>query len=140
MDIFSQLALGKSAVALATAGSLAFSPGWFFHKKERAERPERTPRVALQVVLSDNGGALVRGAEVTAISDSTITATTEWGDASLTWRIETDNETEYYDERGRDEDRDEIDVGDTVSFRGTIDDDDSAFTVDASVVKDWSSE
>lgn len=92
-------------------------------------------RPATLVQLAGGGGALVRGAEVTAVNDDVITAETDLGDVELTWTIDVDSDTELVTAGGGEFDLDEIDVGDTVSFSGTLA---SNFRVDAGVLKDWS--
>lgn len=121
---------------LAAAGVLMFA----FSQNAEAKDGKGPKSVgsSLEVMLSDNGNAVVRGAEVTAVGDGTITARTVWNAASLTWTVETDGSTQYVEKSGRGTSRSEIRVGDYVSFSGTIDDSKGAFTVDADVVKNWS--
>ena len=95
-------------------------------------------RLGVSIDVGAKGDALVRGAEVTAVSDSEMKAKTSWGDAVLNWVITTDSGTEYLGTNGTEVARNEIAVGDTISFRGTVDQALSALTVKAKIVKDWS--
>lgn len=95
-------------------------------------------RLGVSVDVGANGAALVRGAEVTAVSDSEVKAETSWGGAVLSWVVKTDSNTEYLGTNGTSVARNEITVGDTISFRGVIDQALSGLTVKAKVVKDWS--
>lgn len=95
-------------------------------------------RLGVSIDVGAKGDALVRGAEVTAVSDSEVKAETAWGDAVLNWVVTTDSDTEYLGSNGNEVTRSEIAVGDTISFRGTIDQALSALTVKAKIVKDWS--
>lgn len=97
-------------------------------------------RLGVSIDVGAKGDALIRGAEVTAVSDSEVKAETSWGNAVLNWVITTDSDTEYLGTNGHTVARNEISVGDTISFRGTIDQALSALTVKAKVVKDWSME
>jgi hypothetical protein len=92
----------------------------------------------LLISIDAEGRTLVRGAEVTAVSGSEIRAETSWGDTVLSWIVKTDGDTDYVTPGDRSADRDDIDEGDRVSFSGTLDDDESALTVMANVVKNWS--
>lgn len=95
-------------------------------------------RLGVSVDIGAHGTALVRGAEVTAVSDSEVKASTSWGDTVLSWVVKTDTGTEYLGTNGHSVTRNEIAVGDTISFRGTIDQALSGLTVKAKIVKDWS--
>ena len=121
-------------VGLAIVGSLMFA----FAGNASAETRTVPVGSTLSVSIGANGMALVRGAEVTAVSGSTLTAKTQWGDAALTWTVRTDGDTSFVEKNGAGTTFATIETGDTVSFSGTIDDDLGAFTVDADVVRNWS--
>lgn len=91
----------------------------------------------IEIVLKEDGKALVRGAKVTAIASSTITATTAIGPASLTWNVVTDSSTKFLSRAG-DAASTTIAVGDIVSFSGIVAST-APLTVKADAVKDWSS-
>lgn len=93
--------------------------------------------LGVSVDVGANGNALVRGAEVTAVTDSEVKAETSWGSAVLNWVVKTDAETEYVGNNGKEMARGDIAVGDTISFRGTLDQTVSSLVVKAKVVKDW---
>jgi hypothetical protein len=95
-------------------------------------------RLGVSVDVGASGGTLVRGAEVTAVSDSEVRAETSWGDAVLNWVVKTDAETDYVGKNGKDMARGDIAVGDTISFRGSLDQAVSGLAVTANVVKNWS--
>lgn len=92
----------------------------------------------LEVMLSDTGRTVVRGAEVTSVSDRTIRARTEWGASSISWTVDTDTDTAFVTKAGSDADLSDIAVGDYVSFSGVLNDRDATFVVDADAVKNWS--
>src|SRR3989344_1609539 len=91
----------------------------------------------VEVNLSSNGSALVRGAKVTSVSSSTINATTNYGSSSLSWTVKTDGTTNFTANKGGTAGLAQIAVGDTVSFSGSLDQAVSGLTVNAKVVKDW---
>jgi len=95
-------------------------------------------KLGVSVNVGANGAALVRGAEVTAVSGTQVDAKTSWGSAVLNWIVKTDAETEYVGKNGKDIARSEITVGDTISFRGSLDQTLSGLVVKAKIVKDWS--
>lgn len=99
-------------------------------------KPRQTG-TGVEVVLGANGSALVRGAKVTNVSDTTVNATTNYGSSQLSWTIKTDSDTEFVSHEGEGE-RNDIVVGDTISFRGMIDQAVAGLTVHANVIKDWS--
>ena len=91
----------------------------------------------VEVNLSSNGSALVRGAKVTSVSGSTINATTNYGFSQLSWTVKTDGNTEFNANKGGSTGLSAIAIGDTVSFSGSLDQTVSGLTVNAKVVKDW---
>jgi len=93
--------------------------------------------LGVSIDVGANGNALVRGAEVTAVTDSEVKAETSWGSTVLNWVVKTDAETEYAGKDGKEMARGDIAVGDTISFRGTLDQTVSSLVVKAKVVKDW---
>lgn len=93
--------------------------------------------LGVSVDVGANGNALVRGAQVTAVSDTQVDAKTSWGSTVLSWVVKTDADTEYVGTNGKNMARSDIAVGDTVSFRGSVDQTVSGLTVKAKMVKDW---
>jgi len=134
----SVLALRRSLVGLAIASLfaslIAFAPLFASAHNESVSSASANKA---EVVLTDSGKALVRGAKVTAVSSSTITAQTVLGSATVTWTILTDSATSFYDARGKTGGLAGIAVGDTVSFAGAIEGGNMT-NVRATVVKDWS--
>lgn len=118
-------------VAGALALALVLVPGAAL--AHDSARPAKTPGV--EVVITNAGNVLVRGATVTAVSGSTITATTTWSGVTLTWSVATDSGTSFLDRFGGTLTLANIAVGDTVSFAGTLT---GNLSVKASAVKDWS--
>lgn len=92
----------------------------------------------LEVHIGNDGGALVRGARVTSVSGSAITATTAWGSTAMTWTIRTDGTTQFLGRNGETITASTIVAGDYISFAGRINSSYASPTVDAKVVKDWS--
>lgn len=92
----------------------------------------------VEVNIGSNGGVLVRGAKVTSVASSTISANTSLGASVLSWVVKTDGSTEFTTQNGGSTGLSGITVGDTISFRGTLDQAVSGLTVNAKIVKDWS--
>ncbi|MEN9582628.1 MAG: hypothetical protein RL641_582 [Candidatus Parcubacteria bacterium] len=93
----------------------------------------------LEVHITNNGNVLVRGAKVTAINGSSLTATTTWGSSSMTWTINTDSSTKLIRRFGGTSTISEISVGDFVSFQGSLVAGTSTpMTVLAKTLKNWS--
>lgn len=95
--------------------------------------------LGVEVNIGSNGGALVRGAQVTAVSGNDVSAKTSLGASVMNWIVKTDSNTEFTANGGGASGLTNIAVGDTISFRGTIDQAVSGLTVKAKTVKDWSS-
>lgn len=91
----------------------------------------------VEVNIGGNGNVLVRGAEVTAVSDTEVKADTSLGSSVLSWIVKTDSDTDFVAVKGASEGVANIEVGDTISFRGTIDQAVAGLTVNAKQVKDW---
>jgi hypothetical protein len=91
----------------------------------------------LEIRIEQTGKTVVRGATVTAVASSTITATTPVGPSLLTWTIGTDSSTDYLRQSGGNAARTDIVVGDKISFSGKISST-SPLMVQADTVKDFS--
>ncbi len=92
----------------------------------------------VEINIGSNGGVLVRGAKVTGVSSSTINANTSIGASILSWVVKTDGSTEFTTQNGVATGLSGIAVGDTISFRGALDQAVAGLTVNAKIVKDWS--
>ncbi|MES2931775.1 MAG: hypothetical protein V4682_03755 [Patescibacteria group bacterium] len=125
------------AVGLAAVGVLMFA---FVQNAEARNSGPHAVGSKLEVAISDNGRVIVRGAEVTEISGDTIRARTEWGATALTWTIRTDGDTDFVTKGGSGSGLDDVSTGDYVSFSGQVLESESAFTVDADAVRNWSLE
>jgi len=119
---------------LAAAVSLMFA----FSTQAQADSDKSKAGSGLEVMISSNGRTLVRGAEVTSVSGSFVTARTDWGETALTWSVRTDSDTNFVTKKGSSAGLDDIEAGDMVSFSGFLDEDAGAFAVSADVVKNWS--
>ncbi len=131
----------KTFGAIAAAGALIAAPFVAFAQDDTKDKDKNVrsfDETAVSISISDNGSVLVRGAEVTDVSGDRITAITEVGALDLTWRIDTNGDTDFVDEDGAGIDNDDVSDGDYVSFSGTLDTDSEIFTVDADTVRDWS--
>lgn len=91
----------------------------------------------VEINIGGNGNVLVRGAKVTSVSSSTISANTNYGSSILGWTVKTNGDTEFSANKGSSAGISQIAVGDTISFRGSLDQAISGLTVNAKVVKDW---
>ncbi len=120
---------------LLAAGGLVVA---FTQSAEAKDSDRARTGSPLEVIISDNGRVLVRGAEITAVTDSTITARSEWGQSALTWTVRTDGDTHFVEKKGSSMELADLEDGDFVSFSGTLDADAETFTVDADTVKNWS--
>ncbi|MEK7155589.1 MAG: DUF5666 domain-containing protein [Patescibacteria group bacterium] len=100
---------------------------------------DSTVGLGVEVNIGSNGGALVRGARVTSVSGTDVSAKTSLGASVMNWLVKTDSDTDFSANKGGASGLAEIAVGDTISFRGTIDQAVSGLTVKAKTVKDWSS-
>lgn len=97
----------------------------------------RSTGSTLEVIISDNGKTTVRGAKVTDVSGSTITAQTIWDASSITWTVRTDADTDFIRKSGGASSVGDISEGDYISFSGDLSSG-SSFSVTADVVKNWS--
>lgn len=109
--------------------------------KSSESKAFRTPHSlgsTLEVHFYDNGKVLVRGAQVTSISGTTINASVVWGSVTLPWAINTTG-AEFITKHGGKSSVSETQVGDYVSFSGTLQTTTSSpFTVNAVTIKNWS--
>lgn len=84
-----------------------------------------------QVLITETGKILVRGAEVTSVSGSTITAKTTLGAVTLTWTVNTGSTTAFSVSEASGKSIADITTGDRISFAGMLT---GGTTVDASMV------
>lgn len=127
--LLKQLGVGVLGVALLATPALTLA-------RDTSYNP-RAVGSSIEVMISQNGRVVVRGAQVTQVSGSTLTARTMWNDTSITWTVRTDSDTDFVRKSGSAADISDIDTGDYVSFSGNFAGS-GAFTVDADVVKNWS--
>src|SRR5258708_718383 len=93
----------------------------------------------LEVRISDNGKVVVRGAKVTAVSGSTVNATTSWGAFNLNWQVNASSGVRFSRKSGGVGSISEISVGDIIGFEGMLSTSSSSpLVVNATVIKDWS--
>jgi hypothetical protein len=144
---YKKLIIGTLAFALVAFGSAAIARADndrnddSKHEKDdsKHEKEARSVGSTLEVHITDGGKVLVRGAKVTAISGSTITANTAWGSANVSWNVNTDSNTKYIRRYDGASMFSEIAVGDFISFQGTlVSGTASPMTVTAKTIKDWS--
>ncbi len=121
------MALMVSAIAFAPITASADSD------KDKSLRSASRP----EIVITEGGKALVRGAKVTAVNGASITAQANFGTGVTNWVVLTDSATTFYDARGNKGSLASITVNDSISFAGTIDGT-SIFNIKAAAVKDWS--
>jgi len=113
---------------------MAVAPGIAF--ATNGTSPKMTFQSQTFVQISEDGNTLVRGAEVTALAGNTVMAETDLGGVDIAWTIETDGSTDFVRHGGGSFDLDDLEIGDTVSFSGDLT---GRFSVDADVLKEWSS-
>ncbi len=93
----------------------------------------------LEVHIFDNGKVLVRGAKVTGVSGTVVSAYTTWGSVTLNWSVNSDAGSKVVRRYGGVSSVSEIAVGDFISFHGNIvTTSSSPIMVNADVLKDWS--
>ncbi len=92
----------------------------------------------LEVHINHGGKVLVRGAQVTAIDGSTISATTMFGGYTMIWTVKTGADTQFIRKHNGASSIAEISVGDVISFAGMFDTTASTPTVNSNIIKDWS--
>src|SRR3989344_4386275 len=91
-----------------------------------------------QVSIAGNGQVIVRGARITAVDGQTLTVTTAWGSARLTWQVQTSGSASFAPDVGSDRWLSTIKVGDTIDFAGPLDSSRGIFSVRATQVKNAS--
>lgn len=106
-----------------------------------AQPGDQGPRnlgTTLETHIYNDGTVLVRGAKVTAVSSSTISATQTWGSSVLNWTVNASGVREVVMRGDENANISQIKIGDYVSFKGMIDATGAQFTVNATIIKDWS--
>jgi hypothetical protein len=124
-------------VGMATLGLIASSALVLAEDGNKNLEDARKVGSTLEVHITNNGKALVRGAKITSIGENMVTATTEWGSAMVTWTVLTDSNTRFIRKVGNSS-VSEILIGDVISFSGMVSTNAPAFTIKADVLKNWS--
>lgn len=96
------------------------------NSKSRIEAPS--------VAMSATGKVLVKQAKVTSVSGSTINASVTLGSGTLSWVVNTDSVTKFYNRTGAAGVMTDIAVNDVITFGGDLQG--NGFTVKALAVKD----
>lgn len=127
-------------VALLVLGSLFISPFLASANGNEGNKKSGPHAVGstLEIRIEDNNSVLVRGAKVTAVSGSVISAETAFGATVLSWTVRTNASTVFTHRADGSSSLSTISPGDYVSFRGVLNTGTSGLTVDAKSVKDWS--
>ena len=134
MNLVQKFGIVATSGAVLTA--LAFAPVITLADNDKNKGDDnRRASQRVEVAIADSGNVLVRGAKVTAISGSTITAVTTAGASTLTWTVTTDGSTSFVTSTGSGSSLAQISVGDTVSFAGALSG--TGLSVKATAVKDW---
>ncbi len=123
----------SAAFALSAVLGLA-APGLALAEGNGQGGPEGS---GVEVHITGNGNALVRGAKVVSVSGTDVSATTAFGPSTLSWIIHTDTSTQFVRRFGGASSVAEITAGDTISFSGPLATS-SGLVVNAKIVKDWS--
>ena len=92
----------------------------------------------IELHINNNGTVLIRGIKVDSVSGSAINGTVAWGSYSLPVVINTTSATKVIRRFGASTPITQISSGDYVSVEGSLDQTQSALTVNGSFVKDWS--
>ncbi|OGG52479.1 hypothetical protein A2851_05585 [Candidatus Kaiserbacteria bacterium RIFCSPHIGHO2_01_FULL_53_29] len=129
--------LGITTLSIATLVALSAAPliASADNDRVREVRDLRPLTQRVEVAISHSGQALVRGAQVSAISGSTITAVTTAGASTLTWTVATDGSTTFLAASGGGSSLSQIAVGHTISFAGALSG--TGLNVKATAVKNW---
>jgi hypothetical protein len=122
------------ALALLAVGLLASAP--LAHAESDAG--PRSVGSTLETHINNDGSVTVRGAKVTAVVGSTISAQQSWGSYTVSWNVVTNPSTSIIRRYGGTSLLSEISVGDYISFNGPLDTTKATATVNAKTVKDWS--
>ena len=87
------------------------------------------------VTINAEGKALIRGAKVSSLSGSTVNASLALGTSTLSFTVNTDGNTKFYNRLGKAGALSDIAVGDTITFGGSLEG--TGLTVRAVAVKDF---
>ncbi len=87
------------------------------------------------VSIAANGQTIVRGARVTHVSKDEIIAVSEWGKATMQWKIEVSGTTKFAPARVGQLLTDLVRVGETIGFSGLMDERTAVPTLYASMIR-----
>lgn len=141
--------LSRGLVAATVVGSLIVAPLAMAKDNNKQGSIQGSVKSAIsnvEVHINANNKAEVRGATVTAVSGSSITATTLWGSTTLTWTINTNASTQINDKDGKSKKGNDkkystltisdVKVGDRIDFNGDLNTTSTGLVVLAKVIHD----
>jgi len=137
--LFSNLALFFAAAVLAV-GAVVIAPLSVSAHNDGGENKRAAHALGstLEVRIDNDNSVIVRGAKVTAISGSVITAQTQFGSTVLSWSVQTNADTRFANRGDGSASLAGIAVGDYISFSGMLNTAATGLSVNAKAVKDWS--
>lgn len=107
-------------------------------KESKPEKSGDSVNIPTTLNLNDNGRVSARGAKVTNVSSSTISAVLFWGKANVNFEVQTDSSTKFILREGATLSSSDIISGHIISFEGFLD---TTFSdklrVKAKTVRDW---
>jgi len=92
----------------------------------------------IELHINNNGKVLIRGIKVTGVSGNVVSGTIAWGSYSLPISVNGASVTRVARRFGGTAAVSEISAGDFISVEGSLDQTQSALTVNATFIKDWS--
>ncbi len=126
----------KTLIGLAMVIALVAVPA--YADNDNGKKEAHNNGTTLEVHINDNGSVLVRGAKVTAISGSIISASTTFGTSSIAWTIDGSGVSKVTRRYGGNGTVADIQIGDYISFNGSLTSTGTGFAVKATSLKDWS--
>lgn len=124
-----------AVAAFALFSATAYAAVSEFGNGEKDARGKYAAENAIALRIGANGMTDVRGAKVTGITGTTLSAVSTVGSTALSWTVQTDAATKFRARNGEIRFAD-IRIGDTLNFKGMIVGGGSVLSVQASSVTD----
>ncbi len=108
------------------------------NKREDHKQEAHNVGSTLEVHIYDSGRVLVRGAKVTTVNGTNISADTLFGGSNISWLVDASGTPKVIRRYGGNSSVSEIQVGDYISFNGALTTTGAQWGVKATSIKNWS--
>jgi hypothetical protein len=138
MNKITKVGIVVGSAGMLLAGLVAGVSAQTANESAQVAGTARAVGSTIELHINNNGKVLIRGIKVSGVSGNIVSGTIAWGSYSLPISINGASVTKVARRFGGTAEVSEISAGDFISVEGSLDQTQSALTVNATFIKDWS--